>query len=205
VIVVKALKKFRAYLHKLRIDIDKDWHELVNQFKIDGDKISNRITGMRLIASPLPSIFLLFGFRWLAFCLFVIIALTDKLDGYLARKLNQVTRLGEVLDPIVDKALIVFTIISIIVVYPGLLFPVIAMLICEISVSWLAFRATHRSTAVAVTKFGKVKMFYQCVAIAFLFLPVNNEFNLQYWAIVVAALMNIISLWLYIWGLFLKK
>lgn len=202
---MKALEKFRAYLHKLRIDVSKDWSELVRQFKIDGGKISNRLTMARLIASPLPGILLLFGFRWLAFCLFIIVALTDKLDGYLARKLNQVTQLGEVLDPMVDKALIVFTIISIIMVYPGLLLPVLAILVCEISVSWLAFRATHRSMDVSVTKFGKVKMFYQCVAIAFLFLPINTDFNFQYWAIVIAAAMNIVSLWLYVWVLYLKK
>jgi CDP-diacylglycerol--glycerol-3-phosphate 3-phosphatidyltransferase len=46
--------------------------------------------------------------RWLALGLFAIMAITDKLDGYLARKLNQVTRLGTFLDPTADKILVTF-------------------------------------------------------------------------------------------------
>jgi CDP-diacylglycerol--glycerol-3-phosphate 3-phosphatidyltransferase len=45
-------------------------------------------------------------FRWMAIGLFAFMALTDKLDGYLARRLNQMTRLGAILDPIADKLLI---------------------------------------------------------------------------------------------------
>jgi CDP-diacylglycerol--glycerol-3-phosphate 3-phosphatidyltransferase len=207
---MEALKKFRAYLHKLKIDIKKDWVELIRHFKIDGGNLPNRITEVRLIISPLPGLLLLFGstntfLRWSGFYLFILVSLTDKLDGHLARKLNQVTELGKVLDPVVDKVLIIFTIIPIIVIYPGLLLPVLTILFCEILVSWFALRATHRNIDVVVTRFGKVKMFYQCVAIAFVFLPINSGLNLQYWAIVLAAAMNIISLWLYTWVLYLKK
>jgi len=46
--------------------------------------------------------------RWIALGIFVIMAVTDKLDGYLARKLNQVTRLGTFMDPIADKILVTF-------------------------------------------------------------------------------------------------
>jgi CDP-diacylglycerol--glycerol-3-phosphate 3-phosphatidyltransferase/cardiolipin synthase len=44
--------------------------------------------------------------RWLAIGLFSLMAVTDKLDGYFARRLNQMTRLGAVLDPIADKLLV---------------------------------------------------------------------------------------------------
>ena len=52
-------------------------------------------------------------FYWLAFILFFIGGLTDYFDGYLARKYNLVSEIGEILDPIADKILIVFLILAI--------------------------------------------------------------------------------------------
>ncbi len=67
------------------------------------------VTLSRLIAVPI--IFGLFSWqtseltRWIALSVFLIAAITDWLDGYLARKLNQITELGKFLDPLVDKVL----------------------------------------------------------------------------------------------------
>jgi len=52
-------------------------------------------------------------FYWLAFILFFIASITDYFDGYLARKYNLVSQLGEILDPIADKILIVFLLFAI--------------------------------------------------------------------------------------------
>jgi CDP-diacylglycerol--glycerol-3-phosphate 3-phosphatidyltransferase len=49
--------------------------------------------------------------RWIAFTVFAIMAITDKLDGYLARKLNQTTKAGALLDPVADKLLIACSVI----------------------------------------------------------------------------------------------
>jgi cardiolipin synthase (CMP-forming) len=46
------------------------------------------------------------GYRWAAIAVFLVMAITDKLDGYLARRFNQVSRIGTLLDPIADKLLI---------------------------------------------------------------------------------------------------
>lgn len=51
------------------------------------------------------------GYRWAAVGIFVLMAATDKLDGYLARRLNQTTRLGALLDPVADKLLVDCTVI----------------------------------------------------------------------------------------------
>lgn len=67
------------------------------------------VTLSRLIAVPI--IFGLFSWqtseltRWIALSVFLIAGITDWLDGYLARKLNQITELGKFLDPLVDKVL----------------------------------------------------------------------------------------------------
>jgi CDP-diacylglycerol--glycerol-3-phosphate 3-phosphatidyltransferase len=50
-------------------------------------------------------------FRWAAIGVFAVMALTDKLDGYLARRLNQTSRLGTILDPIADKLLVASSVV----------------------------------------------------------------------------------------------
>jgi CDP-diacylglycerol--glycerol-3-phosphate 3-phosphatidyltransferase len=50
---------------------------------------------------------------WIAFVLFLIASITDYFDGYLARKYNYVSQIGEILDPIADKILIVFLLFAI--------------------------------------------------------------------------------------------
>jgi CDP-diacylglycerol--glycerol-3-phosphate 3-phosphatidyltransferase len=50
-------------------------------------------------------------YRWLAVVIFGVMAITDKLDGYLARKLNQTSKMGMLLDPLADKLLIVSSVL----------------------------------------------------------------------------------------------
>ncbi|MGA2230239.1 MAG: CDP-alcohol phosphatidyltransferase family protein [Tepidisphaeraceae bacterium] len=85
---------------------------------------ANIITSLRLILLPLFLWIIIIDarrqtlagieprrLRWLAIGLFVVMALTDKLDGYLARRLKQTTRIGALLDPLADKVLIACSLI----------------------------------------------------------------------------------------------
>jgi CDP-diacylglycerol--glycerol-3-phosphate 3-phosphatidyltransferase len=74
------------------------------------------LTLLRIILSPLIFIFAIFlESYWSALAAFLFAAITDYYDGLLARKYGVESRLGAILDPIADKVLIVFTIISVIV------------------------------------------------------------------------------------------
>jgi len=73
--------------------------------------IPNILTFLRILIIPFYSFFLIKKeFKW-ALLLFIISAISDILDGHLARKLNQVSNLGKILDPISDKIIILISII----------------------------------------------------------------------------------------------
>lgn len=78
--------------------------------------IPNILTIGRLIAAPCVALVFVFFERpmadWLAFWIFVGAAVTDFFDGWLARKLNQVSALGKMLDPIADKAIVIIALIT---------------------------------------------------------------------------------------------
>ena len=72
--------------------------------------IPNILTFLRLLAAPCVAIILILDLNaMIALFIFLLASVTDYLDGYLARILNQSTSLGRVLDPIADKAMVVIT------------------------------------------------------------------------------------------------
>ena len=117
---------------------------------------------------------------WYAFILFFIASITDYFDGYLARKYNLVSQLGEILDPIADKILIVFLLFAIAVnltsYYIGFLSAVI--ITREIWVGALRdFNARQQNTnATRVTFLAKIKTTIQLSTIStyLLGLAINN-------------------------------
>jgi CDP-diacylglycerol--glycerol-3-phosphate 3-phosphatidyltransferase len=72
------------------------------------NNLANIFTLLRVLLAPIIFICILFSLNFTALILFVFAAFTDYLDGYFARKTNSVSVIGEVLDPIADKILIVF-------------------------------------------------------------------------------------------------
>ena len=72
----------------------------------------NFITVARIFLAPIILILLIFGNYLICLLLFFLAGLTDYFDGYLARKYNAESQLGEILDPIADKILIVFILIG---------------------------------------------------------------------------------------------
>ena len=101
--------------------------------------------------------------RYIAFVLAVIAAVTDLADGYLARKWNQVTDFGALMDPLADK-IFVTTIMLILVEFQLLAAWVAAVVICrEFMVTGLRLLATRQGKVISADKFGKLKTFLQMV------------------------------------------
>ena len=137
--------------------------------------------------------------------LFVLFALTDWLDGYLARKLNQTSAFGAFLDPVADKFLVCASLL--VLLEEGRVGAIVALIIIgrEIAISalreWMAHIGASRS--VAVHMLGKLKTVSQMVAIPFLLYD-GRLFGLidtrrwGSWLMVVAAVLTVWSMVYYL-------
>lgn len=138
--------------------------------------IPNILSVMRLFAAPMVAVMFLYFERpyadWFALMLFLVAAVTDWFDGYLARLWKQETRLGAMIDPIADKAMVVIA-LMVIVGYssmsPWLVLPATVILFREVFVSGLREFLGDTAGTLKVTKLAKWKTATQMVAIAFLF------------------------------------
>jgi CDP-diacylglycerol--glycerol-3-phosphate 3-phosphatidyltransferase len=136
------------------------------------------LTWLRIVAIPLFVAVLYVPESWiternaniLSMWIFIAAAVTDWLDGYLARRWNQITSFGAFLDPVADKLMVAAALI--VLTEKGIVDPFASLIIIgrEITISalreWMA--QIGRSKSVAVNIFGKVKTIAQLVAIPFL-------------------------------------
>lgn len=129
------------------------------------------LTILRIILGPI--IFLLivyFQAFMVAFYLFLIAALSDYYDGMLARKYNLQSKLGEILDPIGDKLLLLFSLFSLVLVFNNFYIGAISSLMLgrEIWVSALRDYASsiNNSTVTSVSFLAKIKTTFQFLAIS---------------------------------------
>ncbi|WP_425043187.1 CDP-diacylglycerol--glycerol-3-phosphate 3-phosphatidyltransferase [Primorskyibacter sp. S87] len=140
--------------------------------------LPNILTLLRLLAAPGLAVMFLYFTRpyadWFALLLFISAAITDWFDGYLARAWKQETKIGAMLDPIADKAMVVIA-LMILVGYsnehwtPWLVLPATVILFREVFVSGLREYLGDTAGTLKVTKLAKWKTTAQMVAIAILF------------------------------------
>lgn len=145
--------------------------------------IPNTLTVLRLLAAPGVAILFLYFARpwadWFALVLFLGAAITDYFDGYLARLWRQESRIGAMLDPIADKAMVVIALL-VLTGYSGmdpwLILPATLILFREVFVAGLREYLGNTSKLLAVTKLAKWKTTAQMVAIATLFAAMGLEY-----------------------------
>ena len=142
--------------------------------------LPNTLTFLRLILAPALIIYLIVDksdpAKFFGMFIFIAIIATDFFDGYLARKFNNVSKLGKVFDPIADKLIIILLLCFFLGNYlnssEDLLISIILMLIIarEILVSGLREFLGPKGKELKVTKLAKWKTFNQSVMIIILFL-----------------------------------
>ena len=137
--------------------------------------IPNILTWIRIAAIPLIVVLFYAPFHWAdpaAGLLFAAAGITDSLDGYLARRLNQTSRLGAFLDPVADKLMVAAALILLVELGRAEAYLAIIIIGREIAISalreWMAQLGKSRNVAVAFV--GKVKTVAQMTAVIALLL-----------------------------------
>ncbi len=181
--------------------------------------IPNSLTVSRIIMVPI----LVLVFYWpfenheqVASGLFALAAITDWVDGYLARKLGQMTEFGAFLDPVADKLMVVIALVLLVEQRDNIIFTLAACVIVgrEIVISalreWMA--ELGERTSVAVSYIGRVKTTFQMIAIVVLLaLPPDAEtwmLGLGYFMLYAAAILTIWSMFVYLkaaWNVILER
>jgi len=125
--------------------------------------VPNVVTGLRLIAVPVVVVLLLSNSLTAAFWVIVAAGISDGLDGYLAKRLDAVTRLGTYLDPLADKALLiaVFVCLATFDLLPGWLVCLMILRDMLIVGGVLLSRVTTLSILIEPTAVSKLNTFLQ--------------------------------------------
>ena len=146
--------------------------------------LPNILTLLRLLAAPgVPLMFLYFSrpfADFAALALFVVAAITDWIDGHLARSWQQESRFGAAMDPIADKAMVVIALV-VITGYSGmnpwLILPATVILFREVFVAGLREFLGSDSARLAVTPLAKWKTTAQMIAIATMFMGTGLAYH----------------------------
>ena len=160
--------------------------------------IPNILTFFRLLAAPCVAIILIMDLNAsVALFIFLLAAITDYFDGYLARVLNQSTSLGKVLDPIADKAMIIIILCclnysfqdDISKIFFGL--PATAIIFREVFISGLREFIGKKSNLLTVTALSKWKTGFQMSAVGVILAG-----NVEYFDASALPKLGLVLLWI---------
>ena len=176
--------------------------------------IANILTWLRIAAIPLVVWCFFSDIRFenanyarpLAGILFGLAAITDLLDGYVARKLGQTSKFGEFLDPVADKLMVATSLVLLVQSDPRISVALIAAVIIgrEITVSalreWMAGLGARAAVKVGIS--GKIKTTLQMFGIAFMVYESRlfgvDIYSVGYYLLVAAAFMTLWSMVVYL-------
>lgn len=172
--------------------------------------IPNSLTLLRILLIPVFVVVFYLPFKWhhqIAAFLFTLAAVTDLLDGYLARRLGQISKLGAFLDPVADKLMVAIVLVLLVQKYPSiwLALPAAVIIGREVTVSalreWMAELGARRK--VAVSFLGKFKTVTQMIALILLIyhddILVLPVYAIGLVALYVAALLTLWSMVQYLY------
>ena len=170
---------------------------------------ANQITILRIFLIPVMVLVFFLNQenpRYYLTSIFFIAAITDYLDGYLARKLKQVSKLGKFLDPVADKLLVVSSLLLLLVDNNNVIIfiPICIIVLREVLISalreWVA--RENFKKPLDVNNFGKLKTLFQMFSIGFLLFNGTaftiSTYMIGLYGIYIAAFLSLISMIIYL-------
>jgi CDP-diacylglycerol--glycerol-3-phosphate 3-phosphatidyltransferase len=181
--------------------------------------VPNSLTLLRIFLVPFLVVVLLTRFdttpwiairkEWIALGIFLLAAVTDFFDGYIARRTGKITRLGTLLDPIADKLLVSAALISLVELGLAPAWIIVIIIGREFAVSGLRSIAAQQGVTIAASPLGKGKTISQVIAIALLILGYElGKFmfigKIALWAVMFFALVSGVDYFLKFWSAVIK-
>ncbi|HSV38197.1 MAG TPA: CDP-diacylglycerol--glycerol-3-phosphate 3-phosphatidyltransferase [Nocardioidaceae bacterium] len=154
--------------------------ELTVDAKPSNWNVPNALTTLRIAMVPFFAWALLVedgennGWRWIAYVLFGLAMVTDKIDGDLARKHNLITNFGKIADPIADKALTGMAFVGLSIIGELWWAVTIVVLVREWGITFMRFWLIKHDVIVPAGQGGKLKTTFQAIALMLLIAPLNH-------------------------------
>ncbi len=160
--------------------------------------IANKLTVFRVILVPFFVVFMLTDFtpynRWIAFAIFCIATVTDKLDGTIAKKYNMITDFGKFMDPIADKLLVSSALICLTALKEIPAWIVVVIIAREFAISGIRLVAADNGVTIAATWWGKSKTISQMAMIIIMLMNIPALNILSQVVMYVALILTVVSM-----------
>lgn len=140
--------------------------------------LANKLTVFRVVLVPFFVVFILTDFtqynRWIAFAIFCIATITDKLDGTIAKKYNMTTNFGKFMDPIADKLLVSSALICLCSLGEIPAWIIVIIIAREFVISGIRLVASDNGVTIAASWWGKLKTISQMTMIIIMLLNIEK-------------------------------
>lgn len=154
--------------------------------------LPNFLTLLRILLVPVFTFAILrgpFPGNFPAAIIFILAAITDGLDGYLARRRKEVTRFGKLIDPIADKLLITAALLTLVQLGAVSSWGALVIIGREFAVSGLRILAASEGKVISASNWGKVKTLSQIIAVAGFILGISWS-NILLWIAILATIVS---------------
>ena len=156
--------------------------------------LPNKLTMGRIFAIPVFIVVYLVDYRYAAAVIFILAALTDMLDGKIARKYNLVTNFGKFMDPLADKLLVCSALICLVELKELPAWMVIVIISREFIISGFRLVASDNGVVIAASYWGKFKTTFQMIAVVLLIVGIPALSMVTTAVVWIALVLTVISL-----------
>lgn len=160
--------------------------------------LPDQLTLARALAVPVVVVLFAWEFEnhaYWATIVFAVAMATDQVDGWLARRWNQTSNFGALLDPIADKVLVMVALVMLVAEGVAPAWMVAAIVAREIAISGLRLAAVERGVVIAARDLGKLKTWSQALAVGFAGFAAAGAWSkdIAWWALLVAVVLTWVS------------